>query len=455
MNNLRINVGDVLLLSSSSGLTTAPSKIVKYCLFIYLFIVNCTMIYSFQTNQLLDSEPKYDIKITENFAFLPHEIKTSPMILMNFENELHRCFIPKPKPMTKENETIKKTQEDELNKIIQHELFQKYQNSCYFRITGWWIFEFCFNKFVRQFHQEQQKVTMEYFLGHTLEPTLNAAGPSTTTTPGGQQQSKVFKPLTNYKVVLNDKNPEDSYISIPFDKGTSCDLTKQPRTVEIRMYCATDLKRRQLTTPGATSETHAHFIGDIEEPSTCNYLLKFYSNYVCNLEGFSPKKEDLNENSIYCIPDSVINEEENDIIPFGSPTSEEAEIEEEEKKEALKNGLEKEEKTVEVSPTISISMEDMGGFFIDSKGNKKRIDSNGNIIEDETVSTTDDNVKLEKVIIDSNGNLEQIVENESMGKEEIVPNKKEEEKVEEKVEKKEENTGKDTKEPLNNNKMVI
>lgn len=36
---------------------------------------------------------------------------------------------------------------------------------CALIATGWWHYELCWNRFVRQFHVEEHRITAEYFLG--------------------------------------------------------------------------------------------------------------------------------------------------------------------------------------------------------------------------------------------------------------------------------------------------
>jgi hypothetical protein len=78
------------------------------------------------------------------------------------------------------------------------------------------------------------------------------------------------------------------------------------------MFCATDQKKRQLSGSGsggisASTVNNNHFIGDIEEPSSCNYILKFYTSHLCSIHQFEPKVE-TNSNTIYCIPSETIDE---------------------------------------------------------------------------------------------------------------------------------------------------
>ena len=58
------------------------------------------------------------------------------------------------------------------------------KGSCFYRLEGWWTYEYCFMKSVRQFHQEKTKkngkeeltsVTQDYSLGTYWQPPPAAA----------------------------------------------------------------------------------------------------------------------------------------------------------------------------------------------------------------------------------------------------------------------------------------
>lgn len=54
-------------------------------------------------------------------------------------------------------------------------LLKPLQGTCTYRIQGWWTYEICFGKHIRQYHEEkdQPKPTMEFFLGlHTAQSEL-------------------------------------------------------------------------------------------------------------------------------------------------------------------------------------------------------------------------------------------------------------------------------------------
>ncbi|KAG2382590.1 hypothetical protein C9374_005170 [Naegleria lovaniensis] len=305
----------------SSQVTFNPSRRERLLIFTIMMILLMLGLNHFVLSErsahdlLSDASPKYKIKFTEDVKILDEIEKNSQVVYMTFESELHRCHVPVRKNNTEtesQTESMQVKKERVKQEVLQT-IFPKFNQACYFRVAGWWIYEFCFNKHVRQFHQEQQAVTTEFFLGHSKEH------------PDSKNDPKIIK---HFDVHFNDIHPEESYVSIPFDKGTPCDLTRQPRTVEVRMYCATDLKRRQLTNTIA-HDVHAHFIGDIEEPSTCTYSLKFYSNHLCKLDGFSPKQE-TESDTIYCIPETAINDEEKDVSLFETMTQDILEDEQDE-----------------------------------------------------------------------------------------------------------------------------
>jgi len=39
------------------------------------------------------------------------------------------------------------------------------EGSCFYRVEGWWTYEFCYRKAVKQFHQENGVNTAEFVLG--------------------------------------------------------------------------------------------------------------------------------------------------------------------------------------------------------------------------------------------------------------------------------------------------
>ncbi|KAL0484196.1 OS9, partial [Acrasis kona] len=222
-----------------------------------------------QINEDIDVSPRFEVIIKDVFSSdITVDSNLYPMMI---DNEMYKCLMPK----VQVGESSSNDTERHLEQGIES-FFNLFYTKCYFRLTGWWIYEFCFNNHVRQFHQEQGKpVTLENFLGKATEPDINK--------------------VTNYQIIYNKLNPVESYISFHYTDGTICDLTGGPRKTEVRMLCATDDTRNVLT-HGSRQE---HFVGKVDEVSTCGYVLEFYTNQLCKWEGFYKKEERVNE--IECV----------------------------------------------------------------------------------------------------------------------------------------------------------
>jgi len=173
---------------------------------------------------------------------------TSPI-----DKKKYDCIIPLP--LDEQN----KDEVSEENTPVISKLLQPLGVSCLYRIEGWWTYEFCYGKHVRQFHQERDKPIGpkdEYFLGKWV--------------PGTEG--------------LENKG----FYSETYTDGTPCDINGQPRTAEVQFFCENDVHR-------PTS-----FISEIKEPSSCRYLVTVSTPLMCKHPTYKPKKEKVQ--SIYCIP---------------------------------------------------------------------------------------------------------------------------------------------------------
>ncbi|KAB1208938.1 Protein OS-9 [Morella rubra] len=116
---------------------------------------------------------------------------------------------------------------------------------------GWWSYEFCYQKKLRQFHLEDDKVVQEFVLGEYDEETTAAFN---------QNISEIS--------TLEDPRSKDAsqrYHAHQYTNGTVCDLTNQPRETEVRFVC---------------SESRA-MINSITELSTCKYALTVQCPTLC------------------------------------------------------------------------------------------------------------------------------------------------------------------------------
>ena len=159
------------------------------------------------------------------------------------------------------------------------------KGTCFYRLEGWWTYEFCFMKSLRQFHQEKHKsptgaettqVTQEYFLGRwSQRGAANGDSDGHGDDGGGSARGMT----TSYGNAASadelgvDAKNRKSYWSQWYADGTMCDLPgyKKPRETEVRLQCS-------LGEPS--------FLASVEEVSTCKYVVHFSTNLLCKHPGF-------------------------------------------------------------------------------------------------------------------------------------------------------------------------
>ncbi|XP_037957217.1 endoplasmic reticulum lectin 1 [Teleopsis dalmanni] len=115
--------------------------------------------------------------------------------------------------------------------------------------SGWWKYEFCYGRHVRQFHNDK-KVETEVFLGYFNERDHRL-----------------------WMFAHPDKVPTKNAQSIwhHYEKGTLCDRTGLPREVDVKLTC----------TPVTQSSSSVAMY--LLEPKTCQYILVVESPIVCDL----------------------------------------------------------------------------------------------------------------------------------------------------------------------------
>ncbi|KAH8409400.1 hypothetical protein KR222_002585, partial [Zaprionus bogoriensis] len=117
--------------------------------------------------------------------------------------------------------------------------------------TGWWKYEFCYGKHVRQFHKDKNS-EVELFLGYFSED-LHRQWVSANPDKGARRPGFT------------------SSIWHHYEHGTHCDRTGLPREVDVKLTC----------TPVITSGTAVSMY--LLEPKTCQYILVVESPIICDL----------------------------------------------------------------------------------------------------------------------------------------------------------------------------
>ncbi|EDW11266.1 endoplasmic reticulum lectin 1 [Drosophila mojavensis] len=117
--------------------------------------------------------------------------------------------------------------------------------------TGWWKYEFCYGRHVRQFHKDKNS-EVELFLGYFSEESHRLWASSN---PDKGARRPGFT----------------SSIWHHYEKGTHCDRSGLPREVDVKLTC----------TPVTSSGTAVSMY--LLEPKTCQYILVVESPIICDL----------------------------------------------------------------------------------------------------------------------------------------------------------------------------
>lgn len=182
-------------------------------------------------------------------------------------------------------------------------MLKSMSGTCLYFISGWWSYSFCYNTHVKQFHQlppgkgtpifppVEDPATPSYVLGKFGEVRNRFA------VEGGTNDMEAGLPPEESDqgrtTDIQAKGTSSSrYLSQKLSGGTTCDLTGNPRRVEIQFHCHPQSVDR---------------IGWIKEVSTCSYLMVVYTPRLCNDMAFLPPREERAE-SIACR--EIVKEEE-------------------------------------------------------------------------------------------------------------------------------------------------
>eukprot|EP01102_Stenamoeba_stenopodia_P011979 TRINITY_DN3725_c0_g1_i1.p1 TRINITY_DN3725_c0_g1~~TRINITY_DN3725_c0_g1_i1.p1 ORF type:complete len:320 (-),score=70.02 TRINITY_DN3725_c0_g1_i1:16-975(-) len=307
------------------------SSLLYICLFL-VWIQATTQIVSLPR---LNVETKYHVVYISGIP--PEGSQTIPMVSPT-NGEKFDCVLPETDTM---NESATKTQKAKVKRKSPSELLQS-MTTCLYRLTGWWTYEFCRGSHVRQFHQEEKTVVSQFYLGSTFSGSVNDEndndeddddddddedenidiGLDELDENGKEGLDPATGKPTNYKTLVVENTGEDEpqkqeehevppsseavskkkkekdddasltkfYTEMYID-GTTCDLTNQPRTIEVQYFC---------------TEGDKSFISEISEPSTCNYQLFVATPLLCRHPDYNSQSERVYPIECYSMPKEEI-----------------------------------------------------------------------------------------------------------------------------------------------------
>lgn len=160
----------------------------------------------------------------------------------------HVCQFPRIKIPDHKNENPEKVESIS-------EILSPLKDNCLIFGQGWWTYEFCYNKHVRQFHLGPKNIEADYILGVA------------------QEENQVSETL--HKL----------YYPVFYQEGDICNINNKRRTTEVRFYCSPSANRPSIKS--------------ITEPGSCNYQLEIETDLICKHHIYKPILNSVNQ--ISCI----------------------------------------------------------------------------------------------------------------------------------------------------------
>lgn len=188
----------------------------------------------------------YGIEILKEPILLPKESIPQSVQLKSKFGQQYQCSFPDHNEQEKLNEEVEKVA---MEAGIPELLRPLGKRPCLFKTKDWWSYEFCYGRYIRQYHMEDQKPVGDIiYLGY-FESEYN------------------WENTTEEEITLRKKHEQNRYHSQRYVNGTKCDLNGEGRKTEVRFMC---------------EEGNGDFISQIDEPETCVYVLTVYTATICH-----------------------------------------------------------------------------------------------------------------------------------------------------------------------------
>ncbi|GMF10652.1 unnamed protein product [Phytophthora lilii] len=152
-------------------------------------------------------------------------------------------------------------------------------HTCVTRNEGWWTYEFCFGRSLRQYHRDGDgRITAEFSLGSF-------------DTAGNRELERSGSALVSEHIDATHDVSRPAYLEL-YDHGTFCKEFEShaPRKAKVFYYCS----------QGGTS----HHILTVKETQTCAYTVKVSSPVLCDHPHFlnDEQKSEAEAEILHCIP---------------------------------------------------------------------------------------------------------------------------------------------------------
>ncbi|XP_014662882.1 PREDICTED: protein OS-9-like isoform X2 [Priapulus caudatus] len=239
--------------------------VMKICICLLLYIFMCFS----DVRALLDFEElrsvQYSLDILNSPVLLSQENADGTVLISSKHGQQYQCALPDTQV------SIEKEKEDEkvATEIGISELLKPLSDApCLIKEAGWWIYEFCYGKYITQYHLEGKKRSGDEIVLGIYESEYDWIE------NGEKKQS------------AKNENQLSRYHSQHYVNGTKCDLTEKERKTEVRFMC---------------EEGKGDYIARIEEPQTCSYIVTVHTMRICH-HPYLKRPQKLKSHPIVCSP---------------------------------------------------------------------------------------------------------------------------------------------------------
>lgn len=200
----------------------------------------------------------YDGSLTdEDESHSDDDLPENSLVLSSKYGQLYQCSIPSVPAKDHSKDQSENVSAESVVKLLS----PMKDGPCLFYTKGWWSYEFCYGREVKQYHFENGAIQGETISLGKFESDYN------------WEKTEEWEASTNTKLKKR-KHHSQYYVN-----GSLCDLTGDSRKTEVRFKCDEDLK-------GADMDV----IGEIEEPSSCTYLFTVSTIRICSHPRFRGEK---------------------------------------------------------------------------------------------------------------------------------------------------------------------
>ncbi|KAI7881080.1 L domain-like protein, partial [Lichtheimia hyalospora FSU 10163] len=225
------------------------------------------------------SYPRYRVvltgnRIAESDILDNFDKNERSVVMMSAHGQPFECTIPEDDNNQEHHDTsTTPSEEDSIERGLKLLEPLSKQNCLYYPTPGYWTYEYCHDKHVRQFHLDRNALQGD-------QRQISAASNS----PSQHDHS----PITSLRHVGDQR-----YLVQQWTGGTKCDLTGKPRSIEIQFHCDMQANDR---------------ISMFQEVATCQYQMTITTPRLCE-EMMLASTSHSDVNKIECnpiVPDHLV-----------------------------------------------------------------------------------------------------------------------------------------------------